>query len=65
MEGADITIVYKPEEKADAEDTVELIKSKTKGSRKTKAFALDLRKEENCKRLIDMHLQEHDGLDIL
>lgn len=65
MEGADVTIAYKPEEETDAMDAVEMINSKTKKSRKITTAPLDLRKEKNCKKLVDIHLKEHGTLDSL
>lgn len=60
-----MTIAYKPEEQRDATDVANLIKSKTNGTRKVLLIPLDLRSEENCKKLVDNHMSEYSQLDCL
>ncbi|KAI8980752.1 NAD-P-binding protein [Trametes punicea] len=65
LEGADLTLTVLPEEKQDAEEMVDLIKKKTNNSRKINVLEIDLRKEENCKRLVEKHLEFHGSLDAI
>lgn len=66
LEGADVTLSYKPEEKEDAVDVEDAIIKKRNGKTKIAHAPFDLRKEENCKKLVDTHLRAHGGkLDIL
>lgn len=66
LEGADVTLAYKPEENEDAVDVEDAIIKKTNGKTKIAHAPFDLRKEENCKKLVDTHLRAHGGqLDIL
>lgn len=53
-EGADITIVYLPEEQVDADDTKKMIE---KEQRQCLQIPTDLAKRENCKMVIDEHLK--------
>ncbi|KAF8627478.1 hypothetical protein AX17_006290 [Amanita inopinata Kibby_2008] len=57
-----ITISYLPEEKKDAEDAKEMIE---KSGAKVLLAAIDLMKEENCKALVDKHIQMFGKLNIL
>ncbi|KAK4215091.1 hypothetical protein QBC37DRAFT_138177 [Rhypophila decipiens] len=62
-EGADVTIVYLPEEQADAEDTKKLVE---KEGRKCLLFAGDLMDRNKCKEAIDAHVAEHgDTIHVL
>lgn len=61
-EGADVTICYIPEEKEDAEWTLNYIE---KAGRKGHGIAIDLKKTDNCKKVVDEHLQVHGRLNIL
>ena len=65
LEGADVTLSYKPEEKHDAEDTEKAIKSKTGGRARVVHAPLDLRTEENCKKLVEEHVKAFGRLDTL
>lgn len=61
-EGADVAINYLPEEEADAQEVIALIKE---AGRKAVAIPGDLRKEEFCGQLIEDAVQHLGGLDIL
>ncbi|EJD05476.1 NAD-binding protein [Fomitiporia mediterranea MF3/22] len=61
LEGADVTLAYKPEEKEDAAAVEKYIAAKTNGKAKIAHAPLDLRSEENCKKLVDLHLKAHNG----
>lgn len=66
LEGADVTLGYKPEEKEDAEATQKTISAKTDEKAKVAHAPFDLRIEENCRKLVDTHLKAHGGkLDTL
>jgi NAD(P)-dependent dehydrogenase (short-subunit alcohol dehydrogenase family) len=66
LEGADITIHGTHSEETDLKDTVELINQKTGGKRKVASVQLDLRSEDECKKLVQTHLDAHGGkLDTL
>ena len=65
LEGADVTIVYKPEEENDAAATEKYILEKTGGARKVVRAPFDLRKEENCRKLVEEHLKVFGRLDTL
>lgn len=62
MEGASSLIVYLPEEEKDAQET----KRRVEGTgRQCHCLAIDLRKKENCKKVVDTALQTMGGIDIL
>lgn len=66
LEGADLTLTFKPEEAEDAKDLEKAISHKTSGKCKLTMLPLDLRSEENCKQLVQKHLDAHGGkLDTL
>ncbi|KAL5498717.1 hypothetical protein ACEPAH_2072 [Sanghuangporus vaninii] len=65
LEGADVTIAYKPEEEGDAAATEKYIIEKTKGARKVVRAPFDLKKEENCQKLVEKHLKTFGRLDTL
>ena len=54
-EGADITIVYLPEEQPDAEDTKKLVE---KEGRECLLVAGDLMAPENCQNAVAKHIQK-------
>ncbi|KAJ9298004.1 hypothetical protein DTO271G3_4225 [Paecilomyces variotii] len=62
MEGASSLIVYLPEEQSDAEETK---KGVEKEGQKCHLLPIDLRKKENCKKVIETALQTLGGIDIL
>lgn len=62
MEGADSYIAYLPEEEKDAQETKKLVEQK---GRKCYTQAIDIRKRENCKKLIEDAVKAMGGLDIL
>lgn len=61
-EGADVAINYLPEEEADAQEVVALIKA---AGRKVVALPGDLRSESFCIKLVEDAVKELGGLDIL
>ncbi|KIW14845.1 hypothetical protein PV08_07630 [Exophiala spinifera] len=62
MEGADSLIAYLPEEEEDAQETKRAVE---KHGRKCILLSGDLRKEENCKKVIDTALKELGQINIL
>jgi len=62
MEGADSYIVYLPEEESDAQETKKLVEQK---GQKCYLQAIDIRKKENCKKIVDDALKAMGGIDIL
>lgn len=58
-EGADVTIVYLPDEQEDAEDTK---KSVEKEGKKCVLVAGNLMDNNNCKRAVDEHVKAYVGL---
>jgi len=62
MEGADVAIVYLPEEEGDAQLVKQII---TGYGRKCLCLPLDMREEENCKKIIDETLKEFGSINIL
>jgi NAD(P)-dependent dehydrogenase (short-subunit alcohol dehydrogenase family) len=54
-EGADITIVYLPEEQADAEDTKRMVEAE---QRTCHLYAGDLMANENCRQAVKSHVQK-------
>lgn len=61
-EGADVTIVYLPEEEPDAKETKELVE---KEGRQCLTLALDLMDNKNCKSVVDKHVEKFGRVDIL
>jgi hypothetical protein len=61
LEGASSLIIHSPEE-SDAKETKILVE---KHGAKCHSLAIDLRKRENCKKVIDTALQTMGGIDIL
>jgi len=61
-EGADVSIVYLPEEEEDAQWTKAHIE---KAGRKANLMALDLTKDENCKKAIEQHVETFGKLSVL
>jgi len=62
IEGADVAIVYLPEEESDAQ----LVKSLVENyGRKCLCLPIDISSQENCKRIVDLTLQEFGQIDIL
>ncbi|KAF2142038.1 uncharacterized protein K452DRAFT_227474 [Aplosporella prunicola CBS 121167] len=61
-EGADISIVYLPEEEEDAQWTKAAIE---KAGRKANLMALNLREEENCKKAVEGHMKAFGKLSVL
>jgi len=62
MEGADSLIVYLPEEESDAQETKKLVEEK---GAKCFLLAADLKKKENCKKVVETALKELGGINIL
>jgi NAD(P)-dependent dehydrogenase (short-subunit alcohol dehydrogenase family) len=62
MEGASSLIVHLPEEESDAKETKRRVEEY---SQQCHTLAIDLRKKENCQKIIDVSLQTMGGIDIL
>jgi NAD(P)-dependent dehydrogenase (short-subunit alcohol dehydrogenase family) len=62
MEGADSLIAYLPEEESDAQETKRLVE---KHGRKCYLIATDLKKKENCKKVVDSAIEKMGGVNIL
>jgi NAD(P)-dependent dehydrogenase (short-subunit alcohol dehydrogenase family) len=54
-EGADVTIVYLPEEQVDAEDTKKMIEAE---NRACNLFVGDLTNYDTCQRAVDDHVKK-------
>ena len=52
-------------EERDMQDTVQLISQKTGGKHKVTSLLSDLRAEDECKKLVQAHLDCHGKLDTL
>ncbi|WP_194397113.1 SDR family oxidoreductase [Microbacterium atlanticum] len=61
-EGADVALVYMPEEEEDGEDTARLVSD---AGRKAVTLPGDLRDEQFCADIVDRSLSELGGLDVL
>ncbi|KAI5117828.1 hypothetical protein M0805_003306 [Coniferiporia weirii] len=61
LEGADVTLAYKPEEEKDADDVEKAIHEKTGGKRTVARAPYDLRYETNCRKMVDVHMRAHNG----
>ncbi len=61
-EGADVGIVYLPEEEDDAKETLKWVRD---AGRKSAQFALDIRSEQHCEDLIEKMRDEFGALHIL
>lgn len=62
LEGASSLIVYLPEEEKDAQETKKQVE---KAGRQCHLLAMDLRKKENCQKVVDNALKSLGGIDIL
>ena len=62
MEGADSLIAYLPEEEEDAQETKRQVE---KHGRKCFLMSTDLRKQENCEKLVEAALKELGQVNIL
>jgi NAD(P)-dependent dehydrogenase (short-subunit alcohol dehydrogenase family) len=62
MEGADSFIAYLPEEEKDAQDTKKMVEER---GQKCYTLAVDLKKKENCQKVIDEAIKQMGGIDIL
>lgn len=62
MEGASSLIVYLPEEEKDAQETKRRVQE---FGCECHCLAIDLRKKENCRKVVDVALQTLKGIDIL
>lgn len=61
-EGADITIVYLPEEQQDAEDTKRMVE---KEQRSCLLFSGNLVKRENCYKAVEEHVKKYGRINVL
>ncbi|KAJ5570371.1 uncharacterized protein N7459_009801 [Penicillium hispanicum] len=62
MEGASSLIVYLPEEEKDAQETKKRVEE---AGRQCHCLAIDLRKKENCKKIVETAIATLGGIDIL
>ncbi|OAG42839.1 hypothetical protein AYO21_02790 [Fonsecaea monophora] len=61
-EGADVTFVYLPEEEEDAQWTKNQIE---KAGRQAQPLTLDVTSEENCKKIVEAHMNKFGKLSVL
>ncbi|XRM38042.1 hypothetical protein ABZX51_001481 [Aspergillus tubingensis] len=61
-EGADVTIVYLPEEEEDAQDTKKMVEAEGKSCH---LFSGDLRSRETCRKAVEEHMNTYKKLNIL
>jgi len=61
-EGADVTIVYLPEEQEDADDVKKAVE---KEGQQCLLIPGDLMKNETCKSAIDKHIEKYGTIDVL
>lgn len=61
-EGADLTIVYLPEEQPDAEDTKSMVEQE---GRKCLLVPFNLENIKDCSKIIDQHMKKYGKLDVL
>ncbi|GCB17699.1 uncharacterized oxidoreductase YhdF [Aspergillus awamori] len=61
-EGADVTIVYLPEEEEDAQDTKKMVEAEGKACH---LFSGDLRSRETCRKAVEDHMKTYKKLNIL
>lgn len=61
-EGADISIVYLPEEERDAQWTKRQVE---KAGRRANLMSLNLREEDNCKKAVEGHVKAFGKLNVL
>lgn len=64
-EGANVAIVYLPQEQKDAENVRDYINEKTSGLRKTLLLPLDLKSEANCIKAVQETVANFGRLDVL
>ncbi|GAA5879666.1 hypothetical protein JCM3774_002400 [Rhodotorula dairenensis] len=64
-EGANVAIVYLPQEQKDAENVRDYINDKTNGLRKTLLLPLDLKSEANCIKAVQETVANFGRLDVL
>jgi NAD(P)-dependent dehydrogenase (short-subunit alcohol dehydrogenase family) len=62
MEGAESTIVYTPEEEKDAQETLKLVEEK---GGKLHLLQADLRKQKDCKEVVEKALKNMGTINIL
>lgn len=62
MEGASSLIVHLPEEEKDAQETKRRVQE---AGCQCHSLAIDLRKKENCQKVVDVALQSLGGIEIL
>ena len=63
MEGAESLINYLPEEESDAQETKKIVEEKYKG--KIHLYPGDIRKQENCKKLVEEAVSRMGTINIL
>lgn len=62
LEGCNLTIQYLPEEEEDAQDVKAWIEKK---GRRCELIAVDLRKEDSCRKIVEEHMARYNRLDVL
>jgi NAD(P)-dependent dehydrogenase (short-subunit alcohol dehydrogenase family) len=62
MEGAESTIVYTPEEEKDAQETLQMVEKK---GGKVHLLQADLRKQEDCKEVVETAKKNMGMINIL
>ena len=64
-EGANVTIAYLPEEEKDAQTVEKLVREAPMGTKEILRVPADLMKQEECKRVVDKHLEKWGTIDIV
>lgn len=61
-EGADITIIYLPQEQPDAEDTQKMVERE---NQQCLLLPYDLMDFDNCKKAVEQHVDKYGKIDVL
>ncbi|CAO1619775.1 unnamed protein product [Jaminaea pallidilutea] len=64
-EGANVTVVYLPQEEQDAKDIVEMAKQNPTGNKELHSICADLMDESQVKRIVDEHIAKWGTIDVL
>ncbi|KAN0062924.1 hypothetical protein ACQY0O_004745 [Thecaphora frezii] len=64
-EGANVTIAYLPEEEKDAQEVKRLVSEAPMGNKDILLVPLDLMKEDDCKRLVNKHVEKWKTVDVV
>jgi len=57
-EGCNVTIAHLPEEQSDADDVTRLVAESPTGSKEILSIAIDLKSHDDCKRLVEKHVEK-------